>query len=191
MELLNYLNQNIQLPAEFAIEIDASFCSEELPKGHQVLSSDNRSKKVFFFEKGLGRFYYLKEGKDITHYFFVEDSFSVAIESVFYDKPSPYNLELLENSIVRSVSYPELIKIVDKSESIDKFIQLILINFLKSFSDRLYSIQFQSASERYKTMLENYPQHSSPCSTLSYCILFGYHTGNIKPDQVRKVKDQF
>jgi CRP-like cAMP-binding protein len=157
MELINYLNQNIQLPAGFADEINNSFNREELPKGHQILSANNHSKKVFFFETGLGRSYYLKEGKDITHYFFVEDSFSVAIESVFYNKPSPYNLELLENSIIRSVSYPELKKIVDKSESIDKFIQLLLINFLKSFSDRLYSIQFQSASERYKTMLKNYP----------------------------------
>lgn len=157
MELLNYIHQNIDLPAEFAVEIDAAFIREELPKGTQILSADNLSKKVFFMEKGLGRSYYLKEGKDITHYFFIEDSLLVAMESVFYDKPSPYSLELLENSIIRSVSYPELIKIVDKSKSIDKFIQALLISFLKSFSDRLYSIQFQSASERYNTMLENYP----------------------------------
>jgi len=30
MELLNYINHNIDLPAEFAVEIDAAFSREEL-----------------------------------------------------------------------------------------------------------------------------------------------------------------
>ena len=33
----------------------------------------------------------------------------------------------------------------------------LLIDTLKTFSDRLYAIQFQSAQERYNTLLAQYP----------------------------------
>jgi CRP-like cAMP-binding protein len=157
MELINFIKQQVELPEELILRLDSAFNREELPKGYQPFVQDSYCKKVFFFEKGFGRVYYLKNGKDITHYFFTEDTFSAPIESVFYDQPSHCGMELLENSIVRAASYSELEKLIDHSAPISKAIQMILIDVLRIFSDRLYTIQFQTAQERYNTLLENYP----------------------------------
>jgi CRP-like cAMP-binding protein len=157
MEFINYINKQVDIPEELILKLDSLFSKEELPKGTQLFLQNSHCKKVFFFEKGFGRVYYIKDGKDITHYFFTEDSFSAPIESVFYDQPSHCGMELLEKSIVRTAIYSELEKLIGESAPISKAIQMILIDVLRIFSDRLYTIQFQTAQERYTIMLENYP----------------------------------
>lgn len=158
MELLDFVGQHVYLPRELALKLDAAFCKEEVPKNHKLLLPDNRSQKVVFIEKGLARVYYLKDGKDITHYFFQEDSFSLPIESIFYDKPAPYGLDFLERSTIRTILYPELEKFIDQSSALEKLIRMLLIDVLKSFSSRLNELQFQSAQERYKSLIENQPE---------------------------------
>ncbi|WP_353719309.1 Crp/Fnr family transcriptional regulator [Dyadobacter sp. 676] len=134
-----------------------AFKTEELPKGHRLLSPYNFSQKVFYLEKGIARTYYLKDGKDITHSFIPEDSFFVSIESVFFRNPSPYGVEVLENSVVRTIVYQDLEKFIDGSQALQKLSRLVMMNAVKTFSDKLYSIQFQSAQERYNSMLEKFP----------------------------------
>jgi CRP-like cAMP-binding protein len=157
MELIKFIKQQVELPEELLVKLDSAFTREEFPKGYQLFTQDSLCKKVFFFEKGFGRVYYLKNGKDITHLFFTENTFSAPIESVFYGQPSRCSMELLESSFVCSANYSELEKLIAHSAPISKAIQMILIDVLRIFSDRLYTIQFQTAQERYNTMLENYP----------------------------------
>ncbi|MFC5412169.1 Crp/Fnr family transcriptional regulator [Larkinella bovis] len=138
--------------------LEQAFKREECPKHHKLLQPGNRSQKVFFVEKGLIRTYYLKdEGKDITHFFFAENAFFMAIESIFYHNNSPYGVEVLENSIIRTIPYAELEHYIDQSDELEKLMRLLLIDMLKAFSDRFQSIQFQTAQERYRILLETYP----------------------------------
>lgn len=157
MEFIDYIRQQVTIPEELMLKFDSAFIREELPKGTKLFEQDSRCQKVYFFEKGFARAYYYNNGKDITHLFFSEDMFSAPLESVFYKKPSHCGLELLENSVVRSSSYAELENLITESGVIGKAIMMILIDLMHTFSTRLYAIQFQTAQERYKIMLENYP----------------------------------
>lgn len=135
----------------------AAFKTEELPKGTRLLPPHNYSQKVFFIEKGIARTYYMKDGKDITHSFIPEDTFFVSIESVFFNSPSPYGAEVLENAVVRTIHYQDLERFIDGSQALQKLSRIVMMNAVKTFSDKLYSIQFQSAQERYNSMLEKFP----------------------------------
>jgi CRP-like cAMP-binding protein len=157
MELLDFTRQHIALPAELEEVLNGAFKRESFPKGTQLLQPGNFSTKVFFIEKGLARTFYIKEEKDITHHFFAEDSFMMPIESIFYNTPSSYGVELIEKSIVRTASYPAIEKFIEQSPALEKLIRVLLIDVLKDFSDRLYALQFQSAQQRYASMLANYP----------------------------------
>lgn len=134
-----------------------AFKNEELPKGYPLLSPDNFSQKVFYIEKGIARTYYIKDGKDITHSFIPGGTFFVSIESVFFNNPSPYGAEIMEHSMVRTILYQDLEKFIDESNALQKLSRIVMINAVKTFSDKLYSIQFQSAQERYNAMLEKFP----------------------------------
>ncbi len=158
MELTAYLKQLVDISPELEHELDGAFARDVFPKRHKLLLPDNTSQKVYFFEKGLARTYYIRhDGKDITHHFFLMNSFSVGIETVFYGRPSPYGLELLEKSVVRSINYTDLEKIIDQHHNLEKLMRTVLIETLKTFSDRLSALQFQSAQERYNTLLAQYP----------------------------------
>lgn len=157
MDLILYLKQHIILSAATEAQVRQAFKTEELPKGHQLLSPGSFSQKVFYVEKGIVRTYYVKDGKDITHSFILEGSFFVSIESAFFDTPSPYGAEVLEQATIRTILYQDLEKVIDGSQALQKLSRLVMIGAVKTFSDKLYSIQFQSAQERYKSMLERFP----------------------------------
>lgn len=157
MDLILYLEQHIILSPGLTAQVQEAFKREELPKGHPLLSPGNFSQKVFYIEKGVVRTFYIKDGKDITHSFILEGSFFVSIESAFFNCPSPYGAEVLEQSIIRTIPYPDLEKLIDGFQPLQKLSRLVMINAAKTFSDKLYSIQFQSAQERYNSMLEKFP----------------------------------
>ncbi|OIN58271.1 Crp/Fnr family transcriptional regulator [Arsenicibacter rosenii] len=158
MELTAYLNELVSLSPELEHELDQAVACDVFPKRHKLLLPDNTSQKVYFIEQGLARTYYIKpDGKDVTHHFILENSFFMAIENIFYGRTSPYGFELLEKSVVRSIPYADLEKLIDQHDKLEKIMRTLLIQTLKTFSDRLYALQFQSAQDRYNTLLAQYP----------------------------------
>jgi CRP-like cAMP-binding protein len=157
MELITYLKEQLALDADLERNIEQAFRRDHYAKGHKITEPGTLSNKVYFIEKGLVRTYYVKNGKEITHHFFAENKFTMPIESIFYNRKSPYGIEVLESSIIRSVRFPTLEKHIDGSPTLEKFIRMLLIDVLKTFSDRLSALQFQSAQERYQTMLDQNP----------------------------------
>lgn len=157
MTLLSYLNEKVQLEQELQEKLDRLFKREQFSKGHELLQPQNLSKNVYFMEEGLMRIFYVREGKDVTHLFLPENSFYTPIENVYFREKSPYGLQLLENSVIRYASYPDVEKYLNQSSELEHFFRYLLVDVLKTLSDRLYTIQFQSARERYQTMIDTYP----------------------------------
>ncbi len=157
MKLADYLKQEISFSGEEVILFDRMWRTEKLPKGHQLLSEGSLSRRVFFVEEGLLRLYYLKDGKDITHHFFTENDITLAIENVFLNQYYPYRLELLEKSTIRSVDYALIEEHLKTHVKLQQFVLDLSISIIKHLSTRLYSIQFQSAQERYNILMESHP----------------------------------
>jgi CRP-like cAMP-binding protein len=145
------------MSADEALKISAVFKKEAVYKGQRILEPDNQGKKIYFIDEGLLRSFYLKDGKDITHHFFRENTFGLPLESIFYNSVSPYGLESLEAGFIYSASYHEIEKMADIFPSLRKVINILLIDVLKAFSNRLLAIQFQSAQERYCTIVNEQP----------------------------------
>ncbi len=143
--------------ADEAQKIASVFKMESIHKGFKILEPDNRSKMVYFIAEGLTRSYYLKDGKDITHHFFLENTFTMPLESIFYQQTSPYGLEALETVTLFSARYQDIDALAEIYPGLRKVINFLLIDILKAFSNRLLAIQFQSAQERYKTIVNEQP----------------------------------
>ena len=157
MDLIQYINTKIKLTAEESAVIDAAFKEEFCPKGTILAHPDNHSQKIHFIEKGLMRLYYNKDGKDITHFFFDENRFATCPESIYFDKPSPYGKEVLEDSILRCIHSKDLNLLFSKIDALKDLSFIVALEVINQLSDRLFSIQFQSAEERYKSIINNHP----------------------------------
>jgi CRP-like cAMP-binding protein len=156
MEFIRRL-EKYNVPADLLAKISRAACRKELPRNYHMLLPGNRSLKIFFFERGLARAYYYKNGKDITQSFYKENDSFAPIESIFYNRPSRYGLELLEDCVIYTVNYQEIVDYIDNSMELNKLFRIQTVNSFLSLYDRIDSIQFQSALERYNYMLANYP----------------------------------
>lgn len=157
MEFIPYIQTQVQLTPQTVEELSKHTKIERYSKGDIIRNINSMSKKVLFFESGYARSFYLKESKDITSIFLTENSFSMAIESIYYNQGSRYGIEALEDVTVCSIQHSELQRINDHSPQMEKFLHTQLIKFIKLVSDKYYDIQLQSAQERYASMLKNYP----------------------------------
>ncbi len=157
MKLSEYLKNEVQFFDDAIDVLDKLWESEKLPKGYQLLSAGSRSKKIFYVEEGLLRLYYNKDGKDITHQFFSEGNLYVPIENIFLNQAYPYHLELLENSMIRSVDFSVIENRLENDMKYLNFSRDLAVSAVKKLSEQLHSLRFQSAQERYEILLKRYP----------------------------------
>ncbi|HEY8938006.1 MAG TPA: Crp/Fnr family transcriptional regulator [Cyclobacteriaceae bacterium] len=157
-DLLKYITSKVTLTEDELIAVELAFKSESYAKGQLLIKPDSRSSKVFFIEKGLIRTFYHKDDKDITQFFFDEGTFTAPLSSIFYDKSEPYGWEALEDSVVRVIRYEELEPMLLKMPTLQQMFFYVSIDMLNVFAIKLESIQFQTAEQRYNTMMEMYPK---------------------------------
>jgi CRP-like cAMP-binding protein len=155
MELIDFIKSYVQVAPEVGLE--KAITREELPKNYLLHKEGTVCRKLFFIQNGLARIFYFKDGKDITTSFVNQNTFTTAVDSFFEQKPSRYNIELLEASTVSSIKYDDLMALFKESHAIERFGRMITTEFLKSFAERLTAIQFQTAAERYQALQARYP----------------------------------
>ncbi|MGE4586194.1 MAG: Crp/Fnr family transcriptional regulator [Mangrovibacterium sp.] len=156
MEFVQFLEEH-NIPAALLEEIDRVSSRKKVLKNTQLLLPGEYSKRIFFFEKGLARIHYYLEEKDVTQYFLKENDAYCSVETIFYGKPSHYGLELLEDSTLKVIEYEKLADYMDRSVDLNRLMRTMTVNTMLAFSDRIDSIQFHSARERYNYMVKRHP----------------------------------
>lgn len=112
---------------------------------------------LFIIEKGIARTYYYKDGKDITAHFAVENGTITAIDSFMQRQRSRYNIEVLEDSEIISISHQDLHQmLVDKPEY-EKYIRIFLEQIYVDLAKRIEELLFHSSKERYDNLVKNTP----------------------------------
>lgn len=128
-----------------------------LKKGTTVVKEGQYSDKTYYIIKGCARAYYLKEGKDISDWFAFENEFISSIISFFMKKPSPHYIELLENSILIEISREKIETLSDKYHDFERLIRVIVTKTMLSQQERMASMQFHNAEQKYENILAIYP----------------------------------
>jgi CRP-like cAMP-binding protein len=112
---------------------------------------------VFLIEKGIARAFYHKDGKDITAHFAIESGTITAIDSFIQRKRSRYNIELLEDSEVISISHQAMHQLLEEKPHYEKYIRLFLEQIYIDLAERIEDLLFHTAKERYNKLMKNTP----------------------------------
>ncbi len=158
MEILEFINSSLKIKPETAVEILKYLQREELSKNYSLHQAGKTCNKVYFIQKGLARMYYFKDEKDVTCWFTNENNLITAVDSFFSQRPSRYNIELLEDSILLSVSHKDLENLFDKYPEVERLARLFAYNTILQLAERIDAIQFSSANERYHLLAQRYPE---------------------------------
>jgi CRP-like cAMP-binding protein len=156
METPGYLMDLEKYSGSFKKELEDLFELKEFVKGEHLYRQGEVCRHLFYIKKGLVRvYYYSDKGKEVTVWFSSEDTLITAIDSFYCHKPTRDNCEVLEDTLVYKIAYHELDTLLDKKKAHITF--FILYEIARKMAELMDSIRFQSAKERYRSLIEKYP----------------------------------
>lgn len=113
---------------------------------------------IYYINQGIARIFYFKNETDITESFSMENDIVVRVESLFKGIPSKKGIQVLEDSEIIAIDAQKLFHLYDQHHEIERLFRLIFEDCHVDMVQRLESIQFQTAEERYKQLLSDLPQ---------------------------------
>jgi CRP-like cAMP-binding protein len=136
----------------------AEIASEQtLNKNKELQAIGHTCKTIYFLKKGVARIYYFKESTDITESFSFENSLVVRYESLFTSQPSKKGIQVLEDAELIAIKSTELFKLYDTHPDIERLFRKLFEAALVEQINRIESLQFHTAEERYAALLKEAP----------------------------------
>ncbi|MEC5146123.1 Crp/Fnr family transcriptional regulator [Chitinophaga sp. 212800010-3] len=127
-------------------------------KGELLLEQGKICRYSYNIISGLVRGYYLKNGREVTTAFCFADDTVLSLESATRQTPSPETFEVLEDSVIEVISIEGLQQLRERFPVIEKVWTLSMEAYAIWLEERIYSLQFSTAKERYQRLLERYPE---------------------------------
>lgn len=145
------------LSADCQLELANSAKILSLKKETILVKEGQHSDKTFFIIEGGARAYYLKDGKDISDWFAFENEFISSINSFFLKIPSPHYIEVLEDTILAEISRATVDDLSDKYHEFERLTKIIVTKTMLQQQEKMASIQFYSAEQKYNNLLAIHP----------------------------------
>jgi len=145
----------LPVKAEEAITAISSIITVKKNKDLQPIG--HTCKTIYFINKGIARIYYFKDGIDITENFFFENNIIARVESLFTGKPSRKAIQILEDAEIVGINANQLFKLYDSFPEIERLFRKIFEAAYVEKVHRIEGIQFHTAEERYKALLQEAP----------------------------------
>jgi CRP-like cAMP-binding protein len=156
-ELLMYFNRFQALPKEAEIAITEICSTLSIKKNENLQPIGHTCRTIYFVKKGIARIYYYKDGIDITESFSTENTIIARVESLFTGTPSRKAIQIVEDAVIVAINANKLFQLYDTFPSIERLFRKIFERAYVETVNRIESIQFHSAEERYLTLLQDTP----------------------------------
>jgi CRP-like cAMP-binding protein len=130
----------------------------DLSKGEWWVKEGLRAERLGFIAEGYLRKYYVREGRELTDYFYFDHSFVGDIPSVITGKPSITNIIAMEPTKLLTFSYAELERLCSRYHGIEHLMRVIIERVFVTFYHRSTSFILDTPKERYRRLLEAQPQ---------------------------------
>lgn len=135
---------------------------EALPRKYWLLQPGQIANRVYFIEQGTVRGYYTKsggqgDGREATAWFMRENDFIISIVSFYSRQPAQEYIELLEDSVVWSITYAQLQQLYRDFPEFNAIGRLLTEKYYVLSELRTQNLRMQTAPERYQQLLTDFP----------------------------------
>ncbi len=138
-------------------ELTSAFTRREYPKRYHLVRSGQYIPFCFFIEKGITRSYFVRDGREITHWFSKEGDITFGMETFYHNEPATENVQLLEPCVLYSIPIDTLNELYNRNIEIANWGRVIHQEAYRTMHLRHISRLYESARERYEKMLEEHP----------------------------------
>ncbi|WP_268035890.1 Crp/Fnr family transcriptional regulator [Algoriphagus sp. PAP.12] len=156
--LKSYLTSNLDLREE-EINMILTECNTRIvSKDEYLLKSQEYCKHIFFVEDGLLRQFSIDEkGKEHILHFAPEGWFVTDRESVFFNQPSQFNIQALEDTRVAVLDDAFFKILEEKMPSFRDFNHRMIHSYIRSLQNRIMMLLSNTAEDRYLKFIKKYP----------------------------------
>ncbi|RAI90128.1 Crp/Fnr family transcriptional regulator [Algoriphagus yeomjeoni] len=130
----------------------------EVEKGYLLEREGQISKYLYFVAVGSARSYYIRDNRDITVSFTLDEEFVTAMHSFITRKPSYENIETMEKSKVFKISYDNLQACFLKFPELERAYRMILEQYYIVLEEQQIFTKFKTARERYLELMQYRPK---------------------------------
>lgn len=155
--LLSHLRNYHRLSPEAETALSACFTSVILARNEFLLTESQICRHLYFLEKGALRGFYNLEDKEITHWFAFENDFVTSFHSFTTGEPAVENIQLIEGSILWSISKDTLTGLFNQFHEIERLVRIAYEKYYIRLEERFVNAQFKTAAERYDQLLQQTP----------------------------------
>ena len=156
--LIRFLESNIPVEKNNLGEYLTSLKIRKVKKGELLLKPGDTCNYTFFVQKGLLRYFSIdKKGKENILQFATENWFITDRESVYFNLPSKYYIDALEDSEVLVLEKNFVEKISEQNDSFAEFNNKLLHNHIRNLQNRIQLLLSATAEDRYLDFIKIYP----------------------------------
>lgn len=157
--LIDFISQHVSLSKQEEQELCELSSVKQYRKGDLLIKEGQVSKYLQFVFSGIYRVYEIREGKEITTYFNTSDRnrFVANFVSLLTQQPSLHRIECIVPGELLSIDYKDWQVMYEKSHALTSFGRIMAeFNYVLAM-ERIESLQYQSATDRYLKFLKHYP----------------------------------
>ena len=158
LDLKTFLTSNLDINEKEILSIIENYTVKKVKKGEYLLRKDEHCKHTFFVEKGLLRQYSIDEkGKEHILSFAPENWFVTDRESAYFNQPSAYFIQALEDSQVVMIDETFVQLLSKKIKNFTDFNNKLLHNHIRHLQNRINLLLSAAAEDRYLQFVKMYP----------------------------------
>lgn len=146
------------LPDHFWGDLTSVAVEKEFPRKTLLLKQGKICREVCFIVKGLARAFYFKNDTDITSWIMRENDMIISVNSFFRQQPSHENIELLEDSLLVTLSYDHLLDLYEKYPPFNYVTRVLTEHYYILSEERSYAMRMNTGRERYEQLLQHDPE---------------------------------
>jgi CRP/FNR family transcriptional regulator, anaerobic regulatory protein len=156
--IIDQLDKYFIISEQAKKELTGLLIRKNLKKGTLLLKEGDICQHLYYLSEGFARGFFYQNGKDITAWFAFENDIATPLYSFVSKKPSYESIEILEDSVLYTISYENLQYLYHQYPESNFIGRIITEKYYVELMARTMAFQFQSATERYIQLLNHQPQ---------------------------------
>lgn len=157
MTIDKIIDQFGQLSEKSKISLKAIIKEVTFPKGHILIKAEKIERNIYFIKKGMVRAYSDKVNGQVTFWFGKEGDMVVSMRSYVANEQGYENIELLEDCELYELKTSDLQALFEIDIYVANWGRKLIEKELLKTEERLISMQFKTAMERYDELTQAYP----------------------------------
>lgn len=153
-----YLCSNLNITQQESSSIIKNCKTKTISKDQFLLRENEHCKQTFFVEQGLLRMFSLdKKGKEHILTFASENWFLTDRESSYFNQPSAYYIQALEDSQAVMIDEDFIQRLSKEIPNFTDFNNRLLHNHIRHLQNRIHLLLSATAKDRYLQFIAMYP----------------------------------